>query len=405
MAKKPQVRYWSSRGTWTDAEGKHCVGGFYFTHQGRQHGIAGPDDYPDGPTYNGALKLLCDLTVLANADRAGDSNTVRVILERYLQHLADVRKAKEGTFKFRHQYYREFVAAGYGDMAIADLTHQHVYDYCRQREQGIGPSPETKKRIRRACTWNDGSRRNLISSLSVAFNWAVRNNLITRNPLVGIEKPEASSRSAACLINPEEHMAILENVSPAFRLLCIALENSGARPGELANATRAAWDDGRGAFVYKKKATRRKGEFSHKTSGKNRDRVVRFTGEALEMVRRLVVACTSDDEHVFKPKTMRNHKSRGKWVLQEIVTRFREARERLGLNAALTAYGYRHTFATKMLKRHMRPADLAALMGTSEKMIWQHYSHVAEDDAYLREQLERFMAESGSPSPQAPPAG
>jgi integrase len=336
------------------------------------------------------LKLLCDLTVLGNAERAGDRNTVRVILERYLQHLADVRKANEETIRFRQKYYRGFVAAGYGDTAVADLTHQHIYDYCRLREQGVGVSAETKKRINRACTWGDGSRRNLIASLSAAFNWAVRSGLITLNPLVGIEKPEASSRSAECLVTPEEHKAILANVSPAFRLLCIALENSGARPGELANATRKAWDDARGAFVYKKKATRRKGEFSHKTSGKNRDRVVRFTGEALEMVRRLVAACSSDDEYVFKLN------KRSRWAPKRIVDYFAAVRAKLKLSKPLTAYSYRHTFATKMLKRHMRPADLAALMGTSEAMIWHHYSHIAEDDAYLREQLEKFMAESGN---------
>jgi hypothetical protein len=102
--------------------------------------------------------MLCDLMVLGNAERAGDRNTVRVILERCLQHLADVRKAKPGTIKFRQTYYVSFLAAGYGDVAVGNLTHQHVYDYCRLREQGVGPSPETKKRIRRSCTWNDGSR-------------------------------------------------------------------------------------------------------------------------------------------------------------------------------------------------------------------------------------------------------
>jgi site-specific recombinase XerD len=56
----------------------------------------------------------------------------------------------------------------------------------------------------------------------------------------------------------------------------------------------------------------------------------------------------------------------------------------------LTAYSYRHTWATEMLKAGMDVDTLALLMGNSAAIIRQHYSHLLADKQGLREKLERF---------------
>ena len=64
----------------------------------------------------------------------------------------------------------------------------------------------------------------------------------------------------------------------------------------------------------------------------------------------------------------------------------------------LTAYSYRHQFATDILKAGRDIDTLAELMGNSPAVIRQHYSHLLADKQALREKLERFRARSDSDS-------
>jgi integrase len=84
------------------------------------------------------------------------------------------------------------------------------------------------------------------------------------------------------------------------------------------------------------------------------------------------------------------------------VDRFMKLRKRLRM-PGLTAYSYRHTWATEMLKAGMDVDTLASLMGNSPAVIRQHYSHLLADRQGLREKLERFMTAAGGT--QTPSAG
>ncbi len=76
MGRKASVRYYASRKA-------------YFTHfEGRQIKLAdGPDDAPSGRTDLAALDEFRRLMQASNADVADQGNTVRVIVDRYGQHL------------------------------------------------------------------------------------------------------------------------------------------------------------------------------------------------------------------------------------------------------------------------------------------------------------------------------
>src|SRR5581483_8335675 len=83
MARRASVRYYASRKA-------------FFTHfEGRQIKLAdGPDDAPKGPTYLAALDEFRRLMQVSNADVAGQDNTVRVIVDRYAQHLERNEQAR-----------------------------------------------------------------------------------------------------------------------------------------------------------------------------------------------------------------------------------------------------------------------------------------------------------------------
>src|SRR5437764_1281745 len=95
MPRKPSVRYFSSRN------------GFFCQHHGKQHRLAdGPDDSPTGPTYLAALDAFKQLMQMGSVTTAKDRNTVRVVLETYLQHAQD--KMRATTFERRVSQFALF---------------------------------------------------------------------------------------------------------------------------------------------------------------------------------------------------------------------------------------------------------------------------------------------------------
>lgn len=376
MARKPQVRYFDTRKA-------------YFTQfRGKQHKLAvGPDDAPTGPTYLEALEKFGQLLRLDQATTAGSNNTVDVVAELYLRYLRDVKKVQPETFSIRQRYVSAFVNGGFGKRLVGSLVHQEVYAFCND-----------KRTVRKGYCWDDGSVRNCLDSLQACFNWAVKSLALPRNPLKGIESPSASSRGVECVVSPEVHKKILKYLSRqdalAFRQLVIALENSGARPSEITNATAADWNDTDGCLVYRKNATRRQGSHKHKTA-KSKDRCIFFTGEALDMMRQLVAIHPTG--YLFHPSTKRHGKrARLKWKKKEVNDRWRSMRDKLQIAEEVKLYGYRHAFATTNIKAGMSVDTLACLMGNTAAIIRLHYSHLLDDKVNLRAQLEHFKKEAAS---------
>jgi integrase len=240
---------------------------------------------------------------------------------------------------------------------------------------------------RKPVKWGPGSQRNCLLGLSAAFNWAARSGLIGSNPLSGIDKPTPASRGADSLIGTtteeveKNHARILTAAPPMFRPFLQALKDTGARPGEIIAATAADFDPGLGAFVFRKESSRRQDRFSHKTASKGKDRVIFLTRETLAYVKQMVSRYPTGP--LFRRKVGRGfHKV-------YVVGAFLKLQKKLGLRN-LTAYSYRHTYATEMLKAGMDVDTLAELMGNSPLIIRQHYSHLLADKRGLRAKLERF---------------
>jgi integrase len=308
-----------------------------------------------------------------------DRNTVRVILETYLQHKQG--RLKASTFERRRLYSFKPFCAAHGETPVGDLTPFLVYQFIA----GMLRPRDVKGR---KYAWGDAAAALLIDGLMAAFNWAVRGKILTVNPLAGIERPPVRSRSRECIVTPEQHRLVLaECRARTTRDMVAALENTGARPGELIAATAADWDDRLGAIVYYGDDRRRQDEFRHKTAGKSKDRVINFTGEALAMVRGLV------RRHPSGP-LFRTTRGEG-YARKSVAQCFRALRERLGM-PKLTPYSYRHTFATRWLLSGRSIEVLAELLGNSPHTIRKHYAHLCSDREGIRRQLEEFKTEGGS---------
>jgi integrase len=342
---------------------------------GVQHLLAsGPDGAPSGPTYLEALDLFRRLMEVGSLDRAGDSNSVRVVLNAYLNAIDNV--LKPGTFRLRLEACKLF-SDRWGGLRCADIKPFHC-------EQIITEMRRERKVGKQVCKWGDGQAGIFIMSLNAGFNWAVKQQLIARNPLATVSVPKNSTKSRERTLTPEEHQAVpgaLETKrTNNLRNIVVALENTGARPGELCNAKAQDWHDDVGAIVYYRDSARRESDFSHK-SGRKKDRVIYITGEALEMVRELVKK-RLPGQYIFPTRTGRRYEDR------HLVGCFKELRKRTNL-PHLVPYVYRHTFATRWLTKGESVEVLATLMGNTPAVIMNHYAHLLHEHDALRAQLER----------------
>jgi len=382
MARRPQARYYSSR----------KGGGYFATVDGTLHELAlGPDDAPTGPTYLEALGRFKEILQLGGVEKAKDANTVRVVLETYMKHIAT--RKKEGTVEIRRRCFEPFVnwdpdgKGCIGERPVGTLTHFLVYRFLEHMEI---PRPQARKIPqpgRKWVGWTAGSQRNCVQALTAAMNWAVRSGLIPKNPLAEMEKPPGNSRGADALMghNAEEieknHQRVLMAAPAAYHPFIQTLKDTGARRGEIAAATAADFDADLGAFVFKKEGSRRTERFSHKNATKGKDRVIMLSGPTLETVKELAKQYPTGP--VFR------RRRGGELKRFHYVSLFTRIQKKLKWDE-VTCYSYRHTFATELLKAGMDVDTLAHLMGNSPIVIRLHYSHLLADKKGLREKLERF---------------
>ncbi len=369
---KPSVRYWASRN------------GYCVKVGGVQHLLAsGPDDAPTGPTFLAALDQFKRVLEKDNLDKAGAGNTVRAVLDEYLQRCEGTDAP--GTFRNKLTALRLF-SERWGEMRVADVKPYHAESIISEKRKERVVTRRTGK-ARQTVRWTDGSVGMFVKSLKAAFNWAVEAELIPANPLRRVKCPANRTRARERVLTQAEHETVLRSLrlssSAPLRRLILALENTGARPGEIYNARVGDFDREKGALVYYGDDKRREDEFRHKSAGK-KDRVIFFTGGALDMMMTLTENRPAD-ELVFP-------NSKGKpYTLKTIVTCFCAIRARTKIKG-LCAYSYRHKFATEWLKKGLDIDTLAELMGNTPGTIRKHYSHLCYEHEHLREKLERFRA-------------
>lgn len=399
MARRPECKYWPSRGSWVDSKGKLQRGGYWTTVRGKPILLAaGPKDEPHGPTYLAALATFADAMQLDNADRKGDHNSCRVVLELYCRDAAT--RLKPSTFANVQDVLKKFCGSGLVDQPVSRLTPFAVNAWLAEMRLPRGVEVRYRGGRKRWQTfrWGDGKVGLAVRVLLAAFNWAASQKLISVNPIAGLKAPPCRSRSRDCLVSPDLHSLILGRTRDQFRDFIVCLENTGCRPGELLNATAADWDDALGALVYFGDTRRREGETGHKTAGKDKDRRIYFRGDALRIMRQRVRRYPSGTlwratRYPDRPLTIKH-----------IRVAFLALRRRIGV-AKLTAYSYRHTFATRWLENAGSIDDLAALMGSSAAVIRKHYAHLMDNVDRMGALADRFTEARSENPPRVLPFG
>jgi integrase len=407
---------------------------YYVTYHGKQHCLAvgdlclkceqGEKDgvMPKCPAcaairYKADLRFA-ELIHLAEVEKAEDNALVFALCNRYLKWVEANRKKR--TYQ-RAAFFLGRFAEECGHLKAKQLKPIHVDDWLAKMAAPRLVETPKGKRIRR---WKKSTRRMAIDVVNACLNWAKRKELITRNPISGaVDKPGTVSRTKESLISAEDHRKMVaaqeekyqpryypskgayhvlfrnrpillakgpkddpatlaaaharlaelrraEGIWEPFAVLLRLLEHTGARPGEIYNASAAVWDGTLGAFVYKANDEPEKADgFTHKTARKGKDRVIFVSDPELREI--IEFLCRKHPEGPI----LRNVFGEP-WTDHSVHWRLKEMKRQFGLRPEVTPYSYRHTSITNMLVAGQPPALVAEVHGTSVQMLQRHYGHL-----------------------------
>jgi integrase len=189
--------------------------------------------------------------------------------------------------------------------------------------------------------------------------------------LADLSVPGPLSRGAEALVSAGEYATLLAKAPQAYRDVLTVLWLTGCRPAELCAAEAANLDPKASALVL--------GE--HKTDRTGRPRVVLLPPAAAEICGRL--AALHPEGELFRNthgEALTSVQIR-KWIYK--------VRKRVGLER-VTAYGFRHAFASDLLAQGVPDAQVAELLGhRGTAMLHKHYAHLSARTQALREALEK----------------
>jgi integrase len=187
------------------------------------------------------------------------ADTVRVatVCDLFLDY--SEKHHAEGTYRGYRDYLQDFCEL-YGTLLAKDLKPLHVTRW-------LDTHPGWK-----------GSRRNAVIAVKRAFNWADAEGVLQPNPVKAVKKPPQRHRDR--VLTFEEREEILRAIPDRhFREFVFAMQETGARPGEVRRVTAAHVNLDLGVWAFKE----------HKTAKRTgRPRVIYLTPAMVELTRRLV---------------------------------------------------------------------------------------------------------------------
>ena len=345
-----------SEGPWYRA-GK---GTWYAKHEGRQISLGVKGKGNRKAAWEAWRKLMAD---------GPTTNTTRQ------QGGKEGREGSKGQPLTVRELVDAFLADAEGRMTPGCVRNYRIYLVPFARAHGKRPaeavSPTDAEAFARKPEWSDTYRAGFLGTLVTAYRWAVREKLLAASPVEHVRKPSKASRGASAVITEAEHRKLIAVADPLMRDFLTVLWHTGARPGEVAGLT---------AERVKASADGMLPLTEHKTAHKGKARFLILTGEAWDTVKRRADAV--GEGLVFAGRD-------GKLSAQAIGSRMRTLCRRAGLRR-LTAYGYRHGFATSALAKGVPDAQVAALLGHCDtSMLHRHYSHLTSQAKAMRDALAR----------------
>lgn len=273
--------------------------------------------------------------------------------------------------KERHDAYVYFLsqfAIHFGPSRYArDVTASDVLRWVRMHRTIRGKQSK----------WSVARQRDAGQAVKRALGWSIRRGYLPWSDVLELEFETPQPRDT--LISYEQHAKLVAGCkdlkrSRPFGLLLIALRLSGARPSQVRSLTASNCINGN--WVFRR----------HKTQGKTGKPLVVRCGPCLQTLTRILVHARPSGP-LFLSGTGRP------WTKNGIVLRFYRLREAVKLEH-VTAYSYRHSYATDALEAGISINTVAALLGhTNPSMVAQVYGHLEKRTDHLDEAVSRIRGQ------------
>lgn len=332
MPKLPIKPWWrSDRDAW------------FVTYKGKQRQLArGKNNKAE------ANKALAKLLSEKKPRVVGDLTSVRGMLDMWLERGRQVNRPSTNG---RHEWTANSFALFIGDeFPASHVTENHIAGWVASRN------------------WQRGTKVQNLNTIRAAFNYAVRQGLLDKNPCLGLSYGQAPPRihmmtreqSEAALRFAEEHM------SPRFYELIRVLHATGMRPSEAARLETAWLSDDFSVATIR----------VHKTSKvSTKPRKVYFPATIQPLIREL--ARRSPRGPLILCSTGRA------WAPNNAGVRMRRVRKALGFGPECCLESFRHQWITDALENGVPIATVAELSGNSVAIISRHYSKLASRTQHL----------------------
>jgi integrase len=220
--------------------------------------------------------------------------------------------------------------------------------------------------------WSIARQRDAGQAVKRALSWAIVRGYLPWSDVLELEFETPEPRES--LISYALHQQLIaKSMDPkyarSFKLVLIALRLSGARPIQIREVTAANYING--SWVFRK----------HKTGAKTKKPLVVRCVPCLQTLTRILAH--------HRPKGSLFINARGDpWTKNGIVLRFRTLREELGIED-VSAYSYRHSYATDALESGLSLVTVAALLGhTNPSMVARVYGHLEKKSDHMDAAIE-----------------
>ena len=274
---------------------------------------------------------------------------VRDAISDYIESLRlnnSERTATDTRQRLDKHVSKQLLNAELATLSTVQLRNWH------QRLVSDSDDPETVRRSK------DTANKNL-TSLKAAFNLAFRAGLVATDqqwrrvqPFRGVGQPRK------LFLSDEQVRALLDHSSGAFHSLVLSAVLTGARYGELCNARVGDFNPEHGTVTL---------------SGKTGTRECYLSDEAVNLFQTLAVGRSGNECLLLKDDGTPWGKSHQHRLMKAAVAA-------AGLPSECVLYSLRHYYISKALLSGVQPQVLAANVGTSLRMIEQHYGKFMPKD-------------------------
>jgi integrase len=300
-----------------------------------------------------AKLLLQNKALESGGTDAGDNKQIKLLFGLWVDHAkqASPDQLKEKYNKPRHAFLQKF-----GDTLAKDIKSWHITDWLDEHK-----------------SWGGATKNNVISVIKKPFIFCYEREIISRNPFAAVKRYDTKVRGEEVVISADNYHKLRTAAKPYLRDIIDALWYSGARPSELLEAHITEYDAAEGEIDKDK----------HKTIGKGKKRKIYLPDNIRKIADRNIA---NGNEYLFPGESGRPIKR------NDLHNRLLDLKKKAGIaeEVPIMPYGFRHTFACRLIQGGIPDTHVAAMLGhSSTKHLHKHYAHTLAMAKGLRPSYER----------------